>query len=105
LDRELLEERRPRSRTFPSPILMPDHRYRYAHKRLRKRWAPKVRAGKVICARCGEPIGPGELWDLDHDDEDPLQRRYLGPSHRRCNRAVVTHLKEALAPQRHSREW
>ena len=44
-------------------------------------------------------------WDLDHDDANP--RRYLGPSHRRCNRASVTHLKAALAPevQRHSREW
>jgi excisionase family DNA binding protein len=42
-----------------------------------------------------------------HRDEDPLQRRYLGPSHRHCNRAVVTHLKEALTsqPARHSREW
>jgi len=32
-------------------------------------------------ARCDEPILSGELWDLDHDDSDPLQRRYLGPSH------------------------
>jgi hypothetical protein len=86
---------------------MPDHRYGYAHKRMRKRWAPKVRAGKVNCARCGEPILPSEKWDLDHDDDDPNRRRYLGPSHRRCNRAVVTHLKAALIPevQRHSREW
>jgi hypothetical protein len=74
---------------------------------MRKRWAPMVRAGKVKCARCHQLIKPGELWDLDHDDEDPSQRRYLGPSHRRCNRAVVTHLKAALIPgvQRHSREW
>jgi hypothetical protein len=86
---------------------MPDHRYGEAHRKVRRRWAPKVRAGKVICARCGELILPGEKWDLDHDDDDPLQRRYLGPSHRRCNRAVVTHLKQALIPEptRHSREW
>ena len=60
-----------------SPILMPDHRYGYAHKRMRKRWGPKVRAGKVVCARCGEPIAPDAKWDLDHDDANP--RRYLGP--------------------------
>ena len=86
---------------------MPIHRYGEAHRKIRKRWAPKVRAGKVVCARCGELIQRNELWDLDHDDTDPAQRRYLGPSHRRCNRAVVTHLKEALIPEptRHSREW
>jgi hypothetical protein len=83
------------------------HRYGEMHRKVRKRWAPKVRAGKVKCARCHEPIKPGELWDLDHDDDDPARRRYLGPSHRSCNRAVVTHLKEALTPEstRHSREW
>ena len=86
---------------------MPDHRYGYAHKRMRKRWGPKVRSGKVICARCGEPIAPGAKWDLDHDDANP--RRYLGPSHRRCNRATISHLKAKLeAPTErtlHSREW
>jgi hypothetical protein len=82
-------------------------RYGRAHRLVREKYAPIVRAGKATCARCQQPILPGELWDLDHDDEDPLQRRYLGPSHRRCNRAVVTHLKEALIPEptRHSREW
>ena len=86
---------------------MPPHRYGEMLRKIRRRWAPKVRAGKVVCARCGDPIAPYEKWDLDHDDDDPLQRRYLGPSHRRCNRAVVTHLKEALIaePTRHSREW
>lgn len=60
--------------------------YDRAHKRMRKTYAPVLRAGNAVCARCGRPIAPGELWDLDHDDNDPLQRRYLGPSHRRCNR-------------------
>ena len=44
----------------------------------------------------------------DHDDDDPARRRYLGPSHRRCNRAVVTHLRAALVEaetKRHSRQW
>jgi hypothetical protein len=82
-------------------------KYDRAHRRMRKKYEPIVAAGKATCARCGEPIHPGEPWDLDHDDDDPLQRRYLGPSHRRCNRAVVTHLKDALVPEprRHSREW
>jgi hypothetical protein len=82
-------------------------RYGRAHRLVRKKYASIVAAGEANCARCGKPILPGANWDLDHDDEDPLQRRYLGPSHRRCNRAVVTHLKEALAPEptRHSREW
>jgi hypothetical protein len=83
------------------------HLYGKMPRKVRKRWAPKVRAGIVDCARCGKPILPGEKWDLDHDDDDPSRRRYLGPSHRSCNRAVVTHLKVALVPeeQRHSRKW
>jgi hypothetical protein len=82
-------------------------KYDRRHRRVRKKWAFTVLAGNAVCARCGKPIAPNELWDLDHDDDDPLQRRYLGPSHRRCNRAVVTHLKAALVPevQRHSRKW
>ena len=81
-------------------------KYDRAHRRVRRKYAPVVKAGKAVCARCGKPIAPNELWDLDHDAADPLQRRYLGPSHRSCNRAVVTHLKEALTsePTRHSRE-
>jgi hypothetical protein len=82
-------------------------RYDRRHRRVRAKYAPVVKAGNAVCARCGKPIAPNELWDLDHDDNDPLQRRYLGPSHRSCNRAVVTHLKAALVPevQRHSRKW
>jgi hypothetical protein len=80
--------------------------YGWRHQQLRKRWAAVVRAGRASCARCNEPIEPWEKWDLDHDDTDPLQRRYLGPSHRRCNRATVTHLKQRLAEgERHSRRW
>jgi hypothetical protein len=41
-----------------------------------------VAAGGVCCARCGEPIAPGEDWHLDHTDD---RSDYLGPSHRRCN--------------------
>ena len=66
--------------------------YGSRHKRLRKSWAPKVRAGKVNCARCGLLIGPGQPWDLGHDDDD--RSLYSGPEHRRCNRATLTHAKQ-----------
>ncbi len=93
--------------SLPDSEVPMKRRYDRAHRRVRKKYAPSVRRANAVCARCGEPILPGEPWDLDHDDEDPLQRRYLGPSHRRCNRAVVTHRKAALVPEptRHSREW
>ena len=82
-------------------------RYGRAHRLVRKKYASIVARGNAVCARCGKPILPGDLWDLDHDDDDPLQRRYLGPSHRACNRASITHLKAKLeAPiERHSRKW
>ena len=71
-------------------------RYDRQHRRVRAKWADKISAtfaaGKrVPCARgddcvLGGWIRPGDLWDLDHDDSDPTGQRYLGPSHRRCNR-------------------
>jgi hypothetical protein len=54
---------------------------------LRERLAPQVAAGYVDCARCGDPIEPGEPWDLDHVDGQP--DAYLGPSHASCNRATA----------------
>lgn len=67
------------------------HRRGYgpAHQRLRKRWAPKVAAGGVLCARCGERIAPGAAWDLGHVDGD--RSRYSGPEHASCNRATSAH--------------
>lgn len=61
-------------------------RYGRAHRRLRQSWAPQVRTGTVDCARCGEPILPGEAWDLGHADDG---HSYQGPEHAgRCNRAA-----------------
>ena len=60
--------------------------YGAKHKRDRRRWAPKVRAGKVDCARCGKPIVPGTPWDLGHDDDD--RSLPAAPEHRSCNRAA-----------------
>jgi hypothetical protein len=80
--------------------------YGAKHKRLRKWWAPKVRAGKVDCARCGKPIAPGEPWDLGHDDFD--RSVYNGPEHRRCNRGTLPRmLAKARGEQTMtaSREW
>jgi hypothetical protein len=59
--------------------------YGSRHQRLRAYWHPLVQAGQVSCARCGNPIKPGEPWHLDHDDD---RRRYLGPSHSACNIAA-----------------
>jgi hypothetical protein len=61
-------------------------RYSYRHQELRKQVARLVAAGSAVCARCREPIVPGEPWDLDHADDG---NGYLGPSHRACNRATA----------------
>lgn len=60
--------------------------YDARHRKLRKEWAPKVAAGGVDCARCGELIPPGTPWDLGHDDED--RSRHTGPEHPSCNRSA-----------------
>jgi hypothetical protein len=68
--------------------------YGWRHQQLRRRVAPAVAAGTVVCARCHKPILPGEPWDLGHVDGD--KARYSGPEHRACNRA---------GRRRQSREW
>lgn len=67
--------------------------YDAAHDAERKRWAPLVATGMVKCWRCRLPIGPGEPWDLGHDDQD--RSKYRGPEHAEktddhpaCNRAT-----------------
>ena len=85
---------------------MGQHIYGTVHKKQRKRWARKVRAGVVSCWRYGKPIGATERWDLSHVDEDGLARGFptQHPEHRGCNRATVTHLKQRLAAAPSSRE-
>ena len=34
------------------------HIYGTVHQKKRKRWIRRVRAGGVVCWRCGDPIGP-----------------------------------------------
>ena len=88
------------------------HIYGERHRKERRRWVPKVRAGVVSCWRCGKPIDQFARWDLGHVDEDGLARGFptRHPEHRSCNRATVTHLKQRLAAAEaasptSSREW
>jgi hypothetical protein len=75
------------------------HVYGELHRKLRRRWARKVRKGGVCCWRCGKPIGPTGRWDLGHVDEAGLARGFptRHPEHRACNRATLTHAKQRLA--------
>lgn len=57
--------------------------YGTAHINVRKALAPAVEAGRMTCARCQQPIQPGEQWHLDHDDNN--RTKYIGPSHKHCN--------------------
>lgn len=83
--------------------------YGAAHKRERARWAPKVDAGLVNCARCGQPLEPGRPWDLGHNDD---RKTYRGPEHpNSCNRraggangAAVTNAMRRKTV-RVSRDW
>ncbi len=63
-------------------------RYGWPHRRERARWKGAVESGGEISRRCRQPIAAWEPWDLDHDDSGQ-DRRYLGPSHRACNRATA----------------
>jgi hypothetical protein len=82
------------------------HIYGTVHKKERKRWALRVRAGGVCCWRCGDPIPAYARWDLGNVDEDGRRRGFplRHPEHRHSrdcsaggNRATVTHLKQQLS--------
>lgn len=86
---------------MPKPGSTTARGYGSQHQAQRRRYAPLVAAGGAICARCQLVIKPDEPWDLDHA---PNRQGYLGPSHRRCNRA-----EGARTRNRHrlntSRDW
>lgn len=82
--------------------------YDIRHQQERARWAPKVDAGLVDCARCGERLQAGRPWDLGHSDD---RLTWTGPEHQTCNRraggrngAAVTNAQRA-EPIRTSRDW
>lgn len=60
------------------------------HQKHRARLEPQVATGRqqcteIICLIGDRTIYLGMAWDLAHDRQHPGQ--YLGPAHRRCNRA------------------
>ena len=73
---EPIRRRKNQARPYPS------QRIGAAHRAMRARLEPVVATGEVGCARCGQLIGQGEEWQLDHRDDG---RGWLGPSHRQCN--------------------
>jgi hypothetical protein len=56
--------------------------YGFAHQMTRRRLAPLVATGTVICPRCKKPIRPGQNWHLGHRDDG---HGYNGPEHAWCN--------------------
>ena len=51
-----------------------------------------VTSGGASCSRCGEPVDPGSVWDLDHVEGSS---EYRGVAHRYCNRAAGADLTNA----------
>ena len=71
--------------------------YGIRHQQVRAKFSELVLAGGVRCARCGDPIQPGEPWDLGHVDGD--RNRYSGPEHRACNRSTNSRRWEPAPPE------
>lgn len=70
-------------------------RYGPAHRKLRAAWAKRIDGGESVpCARCRQPIHAGMKWDLGHvDGGSPTD--HSGPEHSKCNRASMTHARQA----------
>ena len=64
--------------------------YDAAHRAARQEWGVRIAQGGVRCIRlaCGQPILPGDLWDLGHPSWHNGYR--YGPEHRKCNRGAPT---------------
>jgi hypothetical protein len=73
-----------------------------AHRALRARFGPIVRAGAAVCCLCGEVIEPGQAWDLDHT---PDRTGYRGVAHATCNRSDGGRRGNAKRGVRRSRKW
>jgi hypothetical protein len=58
--------------------------YGSTHQTRRSAVARDVAEG-TLCARCGQPILPGQAWDLGHTDD---RTGYSGPEHATCNRGA-----------------
>ena len=76
------------------------------HQKLRREWQARIDAGETVtcwrCAEKGEPhtIGPGDEWDLGHDDDN--RSVYRGPECVGGNRATAT---RRAAQELNSRVW
>jgi hypothetical protein len=77
--------------------------YGTAHRQRRANLAPLVAAGLVNCARCGERIQPGALWDLGHVDGN--RNQWSGPQHRHCNRQTEWHGTKKPREGEHMLRW
>lgn len=82
--------------------------YGYPHQQARAAAKPSVDAGHAYCAEliCLMPdrwIRPGTYWDMAHDRTHP--GHYLGPAHRRCNRAEGARHRDLAKRTRITRRW
>ena len=79
--------------------------YGATHQRERAKWEPIVATGNVMCARCKQPIGANEPFDLGHNDD---RTGYNGPEHVACNRGAGARNATAARLQKQqtvTRDW
>ena len=70
---------------------MPKPAYNHQHQTERAAWAPLVATGTITCngpQGCGQPIQPGQPWDLGHTRDAALGGTNAPkvPQHATCNR-------------------
>lgn len=75
--------------------------YNWAHRQMRLALTPTVDAGQancteVVCLMPSRWIRPGTYWDLAHNR---VTGEWLGPAHRKCNRAEAARYKNRLRRQ------